>query len=450
MSDATPKSTGTSTGPMEVHPPTQESVSERGGHDSAAPIPTSGAAADAPVTAPHPLRPDAPAAAAASGAPVGHVVSSGSTAAAAPTTGAAAHRERFGAEELAVVLSHFDLGTIDSIGEFARGSRRAPKLLITAEHGRFLLKRRAKGKDDPFRVAFCHAIQLDLASKQFPLPHLLGTKKENNSMLQWKGSVYEMFEYIPGQGYPYTLESTFDSGRVLGLYHKLLEKFNSPWQAGTGSYHRAGSVIAGLASLPAILAAHGGAGAAVDSAAGGSGGSAGAAGEADVGGTIKFLTDGYQHAAEMAESAGLNNWPRQIVHADWHPGNMLFRDNHVVAVIDYDSARLLPRVVDIANGALQFSIIGGSDELPKWPDYVDESRFKRFLRGYDAVVLLSQAEIRALPWLMIEALIAEAVFPIAATGNFGRMRGLQFLQMVQRKVAWLKRCAEQLIELAGG
>jgi hypothetical protein len=72
------------------------------------------------------------------------------------------------------------------------------------------------------------------------------------------------------------------------------------------------------------------------------------------------------------------------------------------------------------------------------------------LRGYDAVVLLSQAEIRALPWLMIEALIAEAVFPIAATGNFGRMRGLQFLQMVQRKVAWLKRCAEQLIELAGG
>jgi homoserine kinase type II len=170
----------------------------------------------------------------------------------------------------------------------------------------------------------------------------------------------------------------------------------------------------------------------------------------DAGGTIKFLTDGYQHAAEMAESAGLNNWPRQIVHADWHPGNMLFRDNHVVAVIDYDSARLLPRVLDIANGALQFSIIGGSDELAKWPDYVDESRFKRFLRGYDAVVLLSQAEIRALPWLMIEALIAEAVFPIAATGNFGRMQGLQFLQMVQRKVAWLKRCAEQLIELAGG
>jgi Ser/Thr protein kinase RdoA (MazF antagonist) len=402
----------------------------------------------------------------------GHVVSSGS--AAIRTAG---HRERFGAEELAVVLSHYDFGTIDSIVEFARGSRRAPKLLITAEHGRYLLKRRAKGKDDPFRVAFCHAIQLDLESKQFPLPHLLGTRKDNNSMLQWKGSVYEMFEYIPGQGYPYTLESTFDSGRVLGLYHKLLEKFKSPWQPGTGSYHRAASVISGLASLPAILAAHtgaapagavspaaagagagatgggatggGGAGGPSGGAAGGGGAAAGG-GELDAAGTIRFLADGYQHAAEMAESAGLNNWPRQIVHADWHPGNMLFRDNHVVAVIDYDSARLLPRIIDISNGALQFSIIGGSDDVTRWPDYLDESRFKRFLRGYDEVVLLSQAEIRALPWLMIQALIAEAVFPIAATGNFGRMQGLQFLQMVQRKVSWLKRCAEQLIELAGG
>jgi homoserine kinase type II len=127
---------------------------------------------------------------------------------------------------------------------------------------------------------------------------------------------------------------------------------------------------------------------------------------------------------------------------------MLFRENHVVAVIDYDSARLLQRVLDIANGALQFSIIGGEDDVNRWPDYVDESRFKRFLRGYDEVMLLSQAELRAVPWLMIEALIAEAVFPIAATGNFGRMDGLAFLHMVNRKVKWLAKNSDRLVELA--
>ena len=38
----------------------------------------------------------------------------------------------------------------------------------------------------------------------------------------------------------------------------------------------------------------------------------------------------YSEAANDVEKQGLENWPKQIVHADWHPGNMLFRDNHVV------------------------------------------------------------------------------------------------------------------------
>lgn len=330
-----------------------------------------------------------------------------------------------------MVMSHYDIGVIDSIVEFPRGSRKAPKLLIVSEQGKFLLKRRARGKDDPFKVAFCHAIQLFLASKQFPLPHLIGTRRENNSMLQWRNGVYELFEYIPGQGYPQTLESTFDSGRVLALYHKLLENFKSEWKPPSGSYHMAPAVEQGLRTIMTTLPV-------------------GLQGNDQIVPLLSSLLDSYKEAADKVEGQGMENWPRQIVHADWHPGNTLYRDHHIVAVIDYDSARLLPRVIDIANGALQFSIIGGEGDVSKWPEYVDESRFKRFLRGYDEVVLLSQAEIRTMPHLMIEALIAEAVFPIAATGTFGRVDGLAFLQMVQRKVAWMKKSAEMLAELAEG
>src|ERR1700722_13903357 len=126
---------------------------------------------------------------------------------------------------------------------------------------------------------------------------------------------------------------------------------------------------------------------------------------------------------------------------------MLFADNRVVAVIDYDSARLLPRVIDIANGLLQFSIIGGDDDVAKWPEHLDESRFKRFARGYDQVMLLSQAEIKSIPHLMIEALIAEAVFPIAQTGTIGRMEGVPFLNMVGRKVRWMEKSFDRLVGL---
>jgi homoserine kinase type II len=339
-------------------------------------------------------------------------------------------RETFSTEELAIVLSHFDIGVIDSIVEFPRGSRKAPKLLVVSDHGKFLLKRRARGKDDPYKVAFSHALQLFLAGKQFPLPHLIGTRRENNSMLQWRNAVYEMFEYIPGQGYPQTLESTFDSGRVLSLYHKLLEDFQSEWQPTSGSYHRAAAVEQGLRSLSSNRP------------------TGFAAGMPDIGGLLGYLLERYRYAGEKAAELGIEGWPKQIVHADWHPGNMLYRDNRVVAVIDYDSARLLPRIIDTANGCLQFSIIGGDDDVAKWPDYLDESRFKRFVRGYDEVMLLSQGEVHIIPWLMIEALIAEAVFPIAATGTFVRIDGLAFLQMVQRKVYWLERNAGKLVELA--
>ncbi len=338
-------------------------------------------------------------------------------------------RDVFTTEELAIVLSHFDIGPVESIVEFPRGSRKAPKLLITAEAGKFLLKRRARGRDDPFKVAFCHQLQLFLASKQFPLPHLIGTRRDNNSMLQWRHGVYELFEFIPGQGYPQTMESTGDSGRVLSLYHKLLEAFQSQYQPPSGSYHRAPSVEAGLKSI------------ASGRAAGGLGGGP------EVAPLLQFLLDSYRHAAATVDGLGIETWPRQIVHADWHPGNMLFRDNRVVAVIDYDSARLLPRIIDTANGCLQFSILGGDEDVTKWPDHLDEPRFKRFIRGYDDVMLVSQGELSVIPWLMIEALIAEAVFPIAATGTFVRIDGLQFLQMVQRKVYWVQRNAERLIAM---
>jgi Ser/Thr protein kinase RdoA (MazF antagonist) len=355
------------------------------------------------------------------------ITPSGTGSAASKATG---QRETFSSEELAIVLSHFDIGIIDSIVEFPRGSRKAPKLLVVSDHGKFLLKRRARGKDDPYKVAFCHALQLFLAGKQFPLPHLIGTRRENNSMLQWRNAVYEMFEFIPGQGYPQTLESTFDSGRILSLYHKLLEDFQSEWQPTSGSYHRASSVEQGLRSLMTNRP------------------TGFAPGAPDISSLLGYLLERYRFAAEKATSLGIDNWPKQIVHADWHPGNMLYRDNRVVAVIDYDSARLLPRIIDTANGALQFSIIGGDDDVSKWPDYLDESRFKRFIRGYDEVMLLSQGEVQIIPWLMIEALIAEAVFPIAATGTFVRIDGLAFLQMVQRKVYWLERNAPKLVELA--
>ena len=351
--------------------------------------------------------------------------------------GAEGH-QRFAADELAIVLSHYEVGTIEAIQEFHRGSRKSSKLIVRTDKGIYLLKRRAQGKDDPFKVAFCHSLQLHLAEQQFPLPHLIGTRKDNNSMLQWKGALYELFEYIKGTSYDNSLEATTDAGRILALFHKLLKDYQPEYEPQQGSYHAARSISASLKHVPNALAQ-------VDPG--------GAEQHKDeIGRLVTLIRTSYNDAAMRVDEMGLADWPMQIAHSDWHPGNMLFRGSRVVAVIDYDAARIQQRVIDIANGALQFSILGGGDDPAQWPDYIDVSRFKRFLRGYDSVpeCVLSRAELRTISWLMTEALISETVIPIATTGSFAKMDGVGFLNMVERKVKWLQQHADDLVKVMDG
>ena len=117
-------------------------------------------------------------------------------------------RERFSPSELAVVLSHYDLGVIESAKEFMRGSRRSPKLRIRTANGRYLLKRRAQGRDKPARVTFAHTLLWHLRQKGFPVPELLRTRDTQESLLIHDGRVYELFEYVPGKRYDASLGET--------------------------------------------------------------------------------------------------------------------------------------------------------------------------------------------------------------------------------------------------
>lgn len=330
-------------------------------------------------------------------------------------------RDRFAPDELAVVLSHYDIGVLESANEFPRGSRRAPKLLLKSPRGRFLLKRRATGRDDPFKVAFAHALIVHLRGRGFPVPALIGTRDDQNSLLQLGGHVYEMFEYVEGTRYDNSLEQTGQSGRSLAEYHRAVADFRTEWTPPAGSYHDAESVRGGLNAIPTTAAGH-------DSVVGH---------EAELLRLTQSLHDQYDEAAERVRGCGFVDWPITIIHGDWHPGNMLFSGARVSAVLDFDAARHQPAIVDVAYGLLQFSILRGTAGPGEWPDFGDEGRLRRFLGGYTARAELDEAQRMVVPDLMIEALISEAALPIAVTGVLGRLPGFSVLQMVSRKIDWL-------------
>jgi Ser/Thr protein kinase RdoA (MazF antagonist) len=338
--------------------------------------------------------------------------------------------DTFEPDELAICLSHYDLGEVRRVVAFPRGSPRSPKVVIDCEHGKYLLKRRPRGRDEPAKVECAHRLQMYLAAQNFPLPHLIGTRRHNDTMIVHEGAIYELFELVEGGAYKRTPEATISAGRTMGLFHKLTQDYHAAGFPSGGSYHDSQIIRQAINNTLASLPDH-------------------PSPSDTVAGVAEGLGTDYAMAAESVNEQGLWNWHGQIVHGDWHPGNMLFRQGKVAAVLDYDSARVLQRAIDLANGALQFSILAGGQEPGDWPSQLDLPRYKQFLRGYDSVNVISQAELQALPFLMCEAMIAEAVLPIAATGTFGRFQGLGFLQMIHRKVDWVIQHADYLTEVLG-
>lgn len=335
----------------------------------------------------------------------------------------------FSAEELARVVSHYDIGVIHQAKQLSAGNRRAPKVVIISEKGKFLLKRRPKGKDDLYRVAFAHSIQSHLEGKDFPVPSLESTCDENNTILQLNNHIYELFKFVSGTRYAGTAEETIDTGRQLAKFHRHLADFASERKPLAGSFHDATMVRRHLKTV-------------------GSDKMAGPGRKMQE--TAEELMSLYNYSSIRVNELGFDSWGEQIVHGDWHPGNMLFSDTKLIAVLDFDSVKIAPPLTDLANGMLQFSLVGGRPNPADWPDYLDQTKLIQFLNGYREVIELEKTKVDSLLDLMIETMIAEAILPVAATGFFGNLSGLDFLKMISRKAEWIDKHRKTLTEAKKG
>ncbi len=331
----------------------------------------------------------------------------------------------FSSEELAQVLSHYDVGVIHRAKPLAAGNRRAPKLVITSERGKFLLKRRPKGKDDLYHVAFAHAVQSRLSEMDFPLAPLVATCDEKNTILHLNNHIYELFEFISGSRYDGSAESTFDTGRQLAKFHRDLADFAQEWKPPGSSFHDSSTVRTQLKTT----------------------GTEKAAGrDKQLNRTAETLMAIYNDASVRVSELGFDSWPEQIVHGDWHPGNMLFSKHQLIALLDFDSVKIASPITDLANGMLQFSIVGNRPNPADWPDYLDQAKLFQFLNGYREILTPDENQLNSLLDLMIETMIAEAILPVAATGYFGNFSGIEFLKMIRRKAEWLDNNRDSLTQ----
>ncbi len=322
----------------------------------------------------------------------------------------------FTSKELDSVLGQYDIGKVQQTLTLATGNKRSPKKIIVTEWGMFLLKRRAKGKDDIYHVGFAHSVQMFLKNRGYPVAGLVATL-DNNTVLNMDGHTYELFCFIPGGRFDESAAAVRDAGRQLAKMHDHFVDFECDWRPLKRTYHDSSAVRGHLDRIGSERGPH-----------------KPGRGWAPIARELKSL---YDISSETVNGLGFADWPDQIVHGDWHPGNMLFVDGKVSCVLDFDSAKIAPVMTDLANGVLQFSIVAGRPNPADWPAYLDGQKLGAFVDGYQQLHKLGDEMLRAIGDLMIEIMIAEAVMPIAATGFFGHLSGLDFLEMILRKCRWI-------------
>ena len=346
-------------------------------------------------------------------------------------------RARFEGAEIRRVLDAYPLGEVTGIQEFPAGSRQAPKVRVSSTEGEYLLKRRVARSELVERAIFNHGFQLHLEGCGVPVARLVGTRRENRSMLLEDDRVYELFEWIDGRRLVKAAPEVRNAGRILGRLHEAGSSFHPPKTSDLAGFHAATSVSLAFDRLgSAILAAD----VSLDAQA--------------VSDRVGDLRCRLEQAREQVEAAGWGDLPRQPIHGDWHPGNLLFTPSSptlrqpgvVRAIVDFDASRIEPRIVDLANGLLHFAMRSQRDRSPaEWPPSLSPDRIRAMIEGWrEASGTTLSLESEVLPPLMIEALIAESIVPIARSGTFAGVPGFAFLGMVLEKVRWIERHGSEI------
>lgn len=336
----------------------------------------------------------------------------------------------FRGEELALVLSRFDLGKISAVTAFDRGCKRSPKAKIVAEKGKFLLKRRASGKDSPERVTSAHQIQARLQAAGFPLARLIANRADGKTALTFEGHTYELFEYVHGKRFHGTAGQLMEAGATLAKYHQILQPEVGRLKLPIGGVHQSAQVQKLFRKLVASKLE-------ADSESL----------RASLQRALARLGTVYHTAATRVNQLGYDRWPLMVTHCDWHPGNLLFDDGRIRAVLDHDSPRLQPRVADIACGMLQFSIRSRPDSEAEgdFNPAMNVNTARQFLLGYDSVQVVSVAEVKAIPWLMIEAIAARVAVALASKLFDGAGAAASLILMMDARAAWAADNAQLII-----
>lgn len=321
-------------------------------------------------------------------------------------------RARLSPDEIRGAVEAYALEGVRTIREFRRGNPDAPKAVIEARSGRYLLKRRAAGFESYARIQGEHRAQALLQGAGLPVPAPLSTRA-GETILILDGAIFELFRFVEGDAWTPTPDGAGAAGAVLARLHAALAR-----DAGEG--------------LPASNAESGAVERALDQLAGRGPG-------------LRAALERLSHDWHLARARAVPETPAPI-HGDYHPGNTIWRGRVIAAVLDFERMRLAPQRHEASIASLHFALDRPGSDPGAWPDAPDIDRLSAFWTGY-ARVAPDRATLDALPWRMIAGLLGEALPRACAPAGFGALPAESILPYLARTTGWLADHADGIAEV---
>ncbi len=233
--------------------------------------------------------------------------------------------------EIKQVLRHYKIGRLQNAQHLAQGYVNENWIIDTTA-GRFFLKHRYPGLQNPRLIRAQHALIKHLRQSGFPAPEILATKS-GDTFIVLDGRFYEIQTYIKGGPYQLNCPKHLQAAAaMLGRYHLSVDGFSNQALNEQGKLYCPQVLDANLTNLNKEWKI---------------------CYDPKVKKIFRYLQS---NALELGERFARHPpLPEIVIHGDYHAGNLIFQKDCIVGVVDYDKSSWQPRVAELAEALIYFS-----------------------------------------------------------------------------------------------
>ncbi len=331
-------------------------------------------------------------------------------------------------EDIKSVLSHYELGELQSIKPTSEGMTNDNWFIITGT-GRYFLRRR----HPLFSLAsidFELGLIEYLISKGFPTAPVIHSR-DGSIRIGAFGRNWEVYKHIPGERFNTSnLSQVYSAAQLLARFHVMAVGYKGDPYVGARRVIDFNRAVKFIDIFEEELAA----------------------GKNRLGVLGTFLAPSLisffrsQAKTVLKGIIPLSRVPPTIIHGDFQPSNVIFSGNKAVALVDFGDSGLSYRAYDIAKAVLRFSALR--------PDYNDQSnmysfmdleRASMFIGTYQERLPLSSLEINAIPALLRGAYLYDVGFFLWKQTN--PIQQALWLFKAWQFSEWIDECGQVIKEI---